>query len=55
MKCAKLLLEEAGARLEDIVKITIYITDRAYREAVYARARTCATGIPDGDRHRRRV
>jgi enamine deaminase RidA (YjgF/YER057c/UK114 family) len=35
MKCAKVLLEEAGARLEDVVKITIYITDRAYREAVY--------------------
>ena len=28
MKCAKVLLEEAGARIEDIVKITIYITDR---------------------------
>ena len=35
MKCAKILLEEAGSKLEDIVKITIYITDRAYREAVY--------------------
>lgn len=35
MKCAKILLEEAGARLEDVVKITIYITDRVYREAVY--------------------
>ena len=35
MKCAKILLEEAGARLEDVVKVTIYITDRAYREAVY--------------------
>lgn len=35
MTCAKILLEEAGARLEDVVKITIYITDRAYREAVY--------------------
>jgi enamine deaminase RidA (YjgF/YER057c/UK114 family) len=35
MKCVKILLEEAGARLEDVVKITIYITDRAYREAVY--------------------
>jgi enamine deaminase RidA (YjgF/YER057c/UK114 family) len=35
MKCTKVLLEEAGARLEDIVKITIYITDRAYREPVY--------------------
>jgi enamine deaminase RidA (YjgF/YER057c/UK114 family) len=35
MKCAKVLLEEAGAGLSDIVKITIYITDRAYREPVY--------------------
>jgi enamine deaminase RidA (YjgF/YER057c/UK114 family) len=35
MTCAKILLEEAGAKLEDVVKITIYITDRAYREAVY--------------------
>jgi enamine deaminase RidA (YjgF/YER057c/UK114 family) len=35
MRCAKILLEEAGARLQDIVKITIYITDRAYREPVY--------------------
>ena len=35
MKCAKILLEEAGSRLEDIVKIVIYITDRAYRDPVY--------------------
>jgi enamine deaminase RidA (YjgF/YER057c/UK114 family) len=35
MACAKVLLEEAGARLEDVVKVTIYITDRAYREPVY--------------------
>jgi enamine deaminase RidA (YjgF/YER057c/UK114 family) len=35
MACVKTLLEEAGARLEDIVKITIYITDRVYREPVY--------------------
>ena len=35
MRCARILLEEAGARLEDVVKITIYITDRAHREAVY--------------------
>ena len=34
-ECVKILLEEAGAQLEDIVKITIYITDRAYREPVY--------------------
>jgi enamine deaminase RidA (YjgF/YER057c/UK114 family) len=35
MACAKTLLAEAGAELRDIVKITIYITDRAYREPVY--------------------
>jgi enamine deaminase RidA (YjgF/YER057c/UK114 family) len=35
MACVKTLLEEAGTRLDDIVKITIYITDRAYREPVY--------------------
>lgn len=35
MRCAKILLEEAGSRLEDVVKVTIYITDRAYREPVY--------------------
>jgi enamine deaminase RidA (YjgF/YER057c/UK114 family) len=35
MSCAKVLLEEAGAKLSDIVKITIYITDRAHREPVY--------------------
>ncbi|MFG1373776.1 RidA family protein [Xanthobacter oligotrophicus] len=35
MASAKVLLEEAGARLEDVVKIVIYITDRAYREPVY--------------------
>ena len=35
MKCVKVLLEEAGAKLEHITKITIYITDRAYREPVY--------------------
>ena len=35
MRCAEILLHEAGARLQDIVKITIYVTDRAYREPVY--------------------
>jgi enamine deaminase RidA (YjgF/YER057c/UK114 family) len=29
------LLEEAGARLEHICKITIYLTDPRFREAVY--------------------
>jgi enamine deaminase RidA (YjgF/YER057c/UK114 family) len=31
----KTLLAEAGAKVEDICKITIYITDPRYREAVY--------------------
>jgi enamine deaminase RidA (YjgF/YER057c/UK114 family) len=35
MKNVKILLEEAGARLEHICKVTVYITDRAYRESVY--------------------
>jgi enamine deaminase RidA (YjgF/YER057c/UK114 family) len=29
------LLKEAGAGLEDVAKITVYIADRAYRSAVY--------------------
>lgn len=35
MKNIKDLLEEAGASLNDICKITTYITDRAYRGEVY--------------------
>ena len=35
MRCLKTLLEEAGSNLEDVCKIVIYVTDRAYREAVY--------------------
>ena len=31
----KLLLEEAGSRLEHICRVQVYITDRAYRDAVY--------------------
>lgn len=30
-----MLLDEAGSRLDDIVKVTIYITNPQYREAVY--------------------
>jgi enamine deaminase RidA (YjgF/YER057c/UK114 family) len=30
-----MLLEEAGGTLEDIVKVTIYLVDPQYREAVY--------------------
>jgi enamine deaminase RidA (YjgF/YER057c/UK114 family) len=36
MKNVKMLLEEAGAKMEHICKVTTYITDRAYREAVYS-------------------
>jgi enamine deaminase RidA (YjgF/YER057c/UK114 family) len=35
MKNIALLLEEAGARLEHVCKITIYLTDPRFREAVY--------------------
>ncbi len=31
----KVLLEEAGGDLSHAVKLTVYITDRAYREPVY--------------------
>lgn len=31
----KMLLEEAGSRLEHICKITVFITDPRYREPVY--------------------
>lgn len=35
MANVKQLLEEAGSQLEDICKVTIYLTDPRYREAVY--------------------
>jgi enamine deaminase RidA (YjgF/YER057c/UK114 family) len=35
MQNVRMLLSEAGAELGDICKITIYITDPRYREAVY--------------------
>ena len=35
MRNVKMLLEEAGARLEHICKITVYLTDVRHREAVY--------------------
>jgi enamine deaminase RidA (YjgF/YER057c/UK114 family) len=31
----KLLVEEAGGSLEDIVKVVVYLTDIRYREPVY--------------------
>ncbi len=46
------LLEEAGSRLDHICKITIYITDRAYRGEVYREVgkwlkgvHPCSTGL----------
>lgn len=35
MDNVELLLGECGARLEDICKVTVYLTDIRYREAVY--------------------
>jgi enamine deaminase RidA (YjgF/YER057c/UK114 family) len=35
MRNVKQLLEEAGAKLEHICRIQVYVTDRAYREPVY--------------------
>ena len=35
MKCVKILLEEAGSKIEHICKIHVYVIDRAYREPVY--------------------
>jgi enamine deaminase RidA (YjgF/YER057c/UK114 family) len=35
MANVKMLLEEAGSKLADICKVTIYLTDVRYREAVY--------------------
>ena len=35
MKNVKMLLEEAGSSLDHICKITVYLTDRAYRDEVY--------------------
>jgi enamine deaminase RidA (YjgF/YER057c/UK114 family) len=35
MDNVELLLRECGARLEDICKVTVYLTDIRYREAVY--------------------
>ncbi len=45
MRNIKMLLEEAGARLEDICKITIYITDPRYREPVYRKVGEYLKGV----------
>lgn len=43
---ARALLEEAGSRLEHVCKVTTYLTDRAYREAVYNVVGSHLKGIP---------
>ena len=52
MSCVDTLLKEAGAQLSDIVKTTVYLTDRDYRAPVYAviakwleGVRPCQTGL----------
>ena len=35
MQCVKVLLEEAGAKVSDICKVTIYVSDHASRKMVY--------------------
>ena len=35
MKNLKVLIEEAGGKIEHVCKITTYLLDRAYREPVY--------------------
>jgi len=52
MRCSDKLLREAGARLTDIVKLTVYLTDREYRAPVFSvlakwlkGVRPCQTGL----------
>ncbi|UGX97999.1 RidA family protein [Bradyrhizobium barranii subsp. barranii] len=45
MKNVRILLAEAGAELGDICKITIYITDPRYREAVYRKIGEYLKGV----------
>ena len=52
MSCVKILLKESGAKLEHVCKVTIYITDRSYREEVYEAVgrwlkgvHVCSTGL----------
>ena len=55
MKNARTLLEEAGAGLDDVCKLRVYIGDRAYREPVYQMlgkhfgdVHPCSTGLIGG-------
>ncbi len=51
-RCIKALLEEAGATMQDVCKLTVYYTDRAWREPVWGvlakhfrDVYPCATGL----------
>ena len=46
MKNAKIILEEMGSSLEHICKVTTYLTDRAWRPAVYETVERHLAGIP---------
>ena len=48
MENVKVILEAAGARMEDICKITTYVTDAAYRDQIYPvlAQGTCPRSIP---------
>lgn len=35
-RCIKQLLEQAGGKMEDVCKITTYLTDRSYRKDAYS-------------------
>lgn len=52
MKNVKQLLKEAGSKMAHVCKVTVYITDRAYREPVYREigkalkgVHPCSTGL----------
>jgi len=52
LRCTDILLREAGASLNDIVKTTVYLTDREYRVPVFSvlarwlkGVRPCQTGL----------
>lgn len=52
LRCTDILLKEAGGSLQDIVKITVYLTDREYRTPVFSvlakwlkGVRPCQTGL----------
>ena len=52
MRCTDTLLKEAGASLSDIVKVTVYLTNREFRVPVFSvlakwlkGVRPCQTGL----------